>query len=435
MSGKKRNKKSSGWLFLLLVGIIAISIYYYINSENSPGKSYISDTIKTPLDSAKQVEKEKKAKMEFVTAMTDTNDTTSRIVYMSVPGNASIQYEIVEDATKPIRRVYTGRRINIAVTGLDNRLGTRSNHADANHVISILLDSGLIEIISIPRDTPADAKMPDTSGQNKLTIVRANRGRETYQKELARIAGVDRIHYYIEGGFSQVMGLIEFFGFKDSKSTLQVLRSRTGLGGDDYQRCYNQGQFMRQLMLRHFGKFKGLSGEILIRGGLTMLETNLNTTVVKDIIDHLEAKGFPQNSESVKVRIRPPMYNKFKVYNFNDESLVQSLDSKIQNFNKTFISDSNHVVANPLRIINRALAKAVDDSARRPQNVINCLSTLFNQHAWLQITDLKQRDSIRNQFGVLLSSAYYKRKQPAKAQEVWNIIKTEQELFKNKLNN
>jgi hypothetical protein len=246
---------------------------------------------------------------------------------------------------------------------------------------------------------------------------------------------VDRIHYYVEGGFSQVMGLIEFFGFKDSKSTLQVLRSRTGLGGDDYQRCYNQGQFMRQMMLRHFSKFSGLSGEILIRGGLTVLETDLNTTIVKDIIDRLEAKGFPNNPEAVKVRIRPPMYNKFKIYNFSDESQLQSLKRKIENFNESHISDSNHVKANPLRIIQRALLKAASDSAKRPQNVINGLSTLFSQRAWLQLPDLKLRDSIRNQFGILLSNAYYKKKQPAKAQEVWNIIKTEQELFKNKLNN
>ncbi len=50
-------------------------------------------------------------------------------------------------------------RINI--TGLDSRMGTIGNHADANHILSVLLDSGAVEIISIPRDTPADAGLDD----------------------------------------------------------------------------------------------------------------------------------------------------------------------------------------------------------------------------------------------------------------------------------
>jgi uncharacterized protein (UPF0333 family) len=435
MSGKNKSGRSGKFLLLLFLIIVVAVGYYYWNSEINGKNENVLVTDSVSVDSVKLAAQAKKTEIEFMNAVTDTSDSNSRIIYMSSPDVAELTYSTVDDASKPIRKIYTGKRINIAVTGLDNRLGTRSNHADANHVISFLLDSGLIEVISIPRDTPAEANMPDTSGQNKLTIVRANRGRESYQKELARIAGVDRIHYFIEGGFSQVMGLIEFFGFKDSKSTLQVLRSRTGLGGDDYQRCYNQGQFMRQMMLRHFGKFSGLSGEILIRGGLTILETDLTTSIVKDIIDRLDARGFPKSPDAVKVRIRPPMYNHFKVYNFADEKQIQSLKGKIENFNESHINDTNHVRANPLRIIKRALDKAVADSAKRPQNVINALSTLFSQRAWLQISDLKIRDSIRQQFAILLSTAYYKKKQPAKAQEVWNVISTEQELFKNRLNN
>jgi len=428
-STKEKNGKAGFFVIILLIAVVAAAYYFYIYDKPEPRK-YIE-----PVDSTKLVEKQLEEEQQFIKAATDTNDTTEKIIFTSAPNSRQISYELDEKAGRPVRYVYRGRRINIAVTGLDNRLGTRSNHADANHVISFLLDSGLVEITSVPRDTYADAGMDDSTGLNKLTIVRANRGREKYLSELARITGIDKIHYYIEGGFSQVMGIIEFFGFKDSKSTLQVLRSRTGLGGDDYQRSYNQGQFMRQLLLRHFKKFTGLSGELLIRGGLTILETNLTTAVVKDIIDRLEVRGFPRNNESVTVHIRPPMYNKFKIYDFSDEGLISSLTNKIENFNQSYISDSNRRVPNPLRIIRNKLDLAAKDTAKNPQRTINTLNILFQQRAWLQIQDPEIRDSIRNEFGILLSTAYTKRNQIDKAKNVWYIINTEKELFNRKLTN
>jgi len=120
-----------------------------------------------------------------------------------------------------------GRVINIMVTGIDSRLGDNMAHADANHVLRFFLDSGLVEIISIPRDTPADAGFDDTTGFNRLTNVRANRGRRTYLNTVSKIAGISSIDYYVEFGFSQAIGLLELLGYKDNaSSTLRVLRSR-----------------------------------------------------------------------------------------------------------------------------------------------------------------------------------------------------------------
>jgi len=431
-TGKKEKSKTGSFLLFLFFVLIIAAGYFFFFTGKSESKKYIGGN-----DSVKLEERAKKAKDDFIKAVTDTSaDSNEKIIILSSPIQGKIPYEIDENSSRPYKFVYTGKRINISVTGLDNRIGTRSNHADANHVISIMLDSAKIEIISIPRDTPADAGIEnDTMGLNKLTIVRAARGRNSYQKELARIAGVDKIHYYVEGGFSQVMGILEFFGYKDSKSTLQVLRSRTGLGGDDYQRSYNQGQFMRQMMLTHFDKAKGFSGEVLIRGALTILETDLTTAVVKDIIDRLEAKGFPRNREDVVVKIRPPMYTKFKVYDFTDQDVVVSLKNKIENFNESYISDSTHSSPNVYKIIKRKLDKAALDSAKRPNNVINSLKIMFSQRVWLQIEDPKLRDSIRNEFGILLSGAYMKKNQTEQAKQVWYVINTERELMKNKIVN
>ncbi len=424
----KKKKKSGCFLPFLFLLIIVAGAYYYL-FQNEPKSS---EQIK--IDTVELVKRHKQRQKNFIKAATDTTDTNERVVIVSKPNVINVPHNIDKKAGRPVRFIYTGRRINIAVTGLDSRLGTRSNHADANHVISFLLDSGKIEIISVPRDTPADAGLDDTSAQNKLTIVRAVRGRRAYHRELARIARVDRIHYYVEAGFSQVMGILEFFGYKDTRSTLQVLRSRKGLGGADYQRSYNQGQFIRQLLLRHFNKAKGISGEFMIRAALAVLETNLTTSVVKDIIDKLEANGFPRGLDAVIVKIRPPMYTKFKVYDFTNENVVESLKNKIEGLNKNHRKDTNKKF-NVFALIRHRLNLAALDSAKHPQRVINKLKIMFNQHAWLQIIEPAKRDSIRTEFGILLSDAYLKRKRPEKARQVWTIINTEKELLKNKIEN
>lgn len=428
---KKKNKTFRNTILILFFLVLLIGGAYFLYVY----QNYIQQekTNTEQIDSAKILAEKAKYEADFKKSVTSNSDTNFREIISSSPGK-EVPFQLDGNTSKPIRMVYNGRRINIAVTGLDSRLGTRSNHADANHVISILIDSGLVEIISVPRDTPAEAGMPDSSGQNKLTVVRAVRGREAYLKELANIINIDKIHYWVEGGFSQVMGIIEFFGFRDSRSALQVLRSRVGLGGDDFQRAYNQAQFIRQMLLRHFNKFKGITGELLIRGSLALIETNLTTSVLKEIVQKLESKNFPTSPDAISVKIRPPMGNKFKVYDFTQEDVFQNLKNKIENFNKSYVPDSAKYRSNPAQILRNVLAKAYPDTAKKPQNVIKTLQIYFEQHAWLQVPEISERTRIRNEFALLLSNAYMKKKQAEKARQVLESVRLEEELFKNKIN-
>jgi len=360
----------------------------------------------------------------------DTGDTSVYVVKMSMPFNENVPCGYDEIAGKSIRRVYDGRRINIAIIGLDARVGTISNHADANHILSIMPDSGIVEIISIPRDTPADAGMPDTSGQNKLTIVRAMKGREAYLREAARIAGLDKIPYYVEVGFSQVMGILELFGYSDAKSTLQVLRSRKGLGGDDYQRSYNQGQFIRQMMLRHFNRVNSTLGDLIIRGGLALVESNLTASAINNIISQLAAKNFSSSPEDVTIKVRPPMGMKFRVYDFTNQEVVSNLKSKIEHFNTNEEKlDTVKIVVNVATRLRKAINKASADSAKNPRAVISKLDVYYNQRAWLQVENKEERNQLRDQIEILLYNAYIKRKQPDKANKVRETITNERNIF------
>ncbi len=372
--------------------------------------------------------KQQKDSMYAEATEADALDTMDVIRMSDLKGDEVKYAEDTEAGSSKAKRVYSGRRINIAITGVDGRIGTPTKHADANHVISILLDSGKIEITSIPRDTQADAGYPEGHAQNKLTITRAAKGRESYHKELARIAKLDRIHHWVEVGFSQVIGILEFLGYDDPGSTLQVLRSRKALGGDDYQRCYNQGQFIRQMILRHFNKFTGLGGDIILRGGLAIVDTDLDMETINTIIGALEKHGFPQTYEDVFVKVRPPINIKYKQYDFTDYSTVQALSGKIERINdKKGMADDKKRDAKA--ILEKAIAKAVKDSSKSAGAVIGGLDRFFEQRAWFQVKDNTARNQLRDQICTLLINAYNKKGNAEKARKVSVVMFSEKELF------
>lgn len=422
---KKRNLKFIIPILLILIFVGWASFSIIKPDADSNGAELLRGNDTLSIDTAG---KKDAAFMKAVSA--DSGDTSVYVVKMSVPFNSNIPCGTDDYAGKNIKRVYDGRRINVAITGLDARVGTVSNHADANHILSIMPDSGIIEIITIPRDTPADAGMPDTSNQNKLTIVRSNRGREAYLKEAAKIAGLDKIHYYVEVSFSQVMGILELFGYSDTKSVLQVLRSRKGLGGDDYQRCYNQAQFIRQMILKHFNRVNSTLGDLIIRGGLALVESNLTANTINSLIEQLSKKGFSKNPNQVVVKVRPPMGMQFKVYDFTDKAVVQNMKSKIEHFNVTTEhQDTVKKVVNVTYKLKQALNKAIADSAKKPQSVISGLEIYFNQRAWFQVENKQERNQIRDQFEILLYNAYMKRKMPDKAKKLKEVMYNEKQLF------
>ena len=431
------NKQPDGWDKRILIAIIAlflVSVGVLVYSKCNKNSTEIEINVQ---------QNNEQITTEQTNDLNENNHTVNKnnageycddAIRLSEPKNNEL-YAIDNEAGSSKNSVFTGRRINIAVTGLDGRIGHLSKLADANHVISILIETGEIEITSIPRDTHCDLGYSSDSTNvdlNKLTYSRANKGRNRYHQELARIAKLDKIHYYIEFGFSQAMGIIEFLGYKNPGNTLQVLRSRKGLGGDDYQRCYTQGQFIRQAMLGHFNKFTGTFGGVLARAGLFMVETNLTGNKAVEIIRELEKTGFPKSPESVVVRVRPSMKMAYKVYDFSDERTVSQLVRKIEDFNKSRFekgAETPQTVVDVSKRLNDVLRSAVADTAKHPARVISKLTPYFEQRAWYQVKNKNERAKIRNEFGVLLSTAYIKRNNKEEADRVLEIIESEKKIF------
>lgn len=420
--------KRLGIVLLVLIFFLGTWLTIHLLEKPKPLKSEVitkADSNSKKLDTVETKQNEEQlsiAESEFL--------SDSTFLKQDASNEAGFLYQ--RDSLRKIPS--SARRINIAVIGVDARMGTLSKRADANHIISIVPDSGYIEIVSIPRDTPAAAGMKDSS-QNKLTIVHATRGIKAYLSEAGKIAKVGPVNYWIQLGFSQAMGLIELLGHRDSKSTLQVLRSRKGLGGDDYQRCFNQGQYIRQMILRHFHKADGIMGELLIRGGLTLMKSNLSTEGIKGLVYDLNNAGFPKDASSIVVRVRPETGIRFKVYNFSDSASVKKLKNKIERFN-AFMAKKDTSYAkksiDPAGRLTRVLNNLAADTAEKPKKVLEQLYPYFEQHAWLQVRNESERDSIRNRIGALMMHSFYKIGKPDNARWVQYVIDTEKAMFAEK---
>lgn len=359
------------------------------------------------------------------------NEKDFALVRTSKDYNKDIPFTIDEKAGVVYRKQYNGRRINICITGVDSRMGSNYKLADANHVLSILIDKGEIEVTSIPRDTYADAGMPDSTNQNTIAVMRAAKGRKAYLRRIAQIAELDTIHYYLEFGFSQAMGIIEWLGYKNSKNTLQVLRSRKVFGGGDWQRTYNQGKFIKQSMIKSFNNFDGIFADLVLMGGLSLTESNMKSGLLSSILKKLKQNGFGK-PEDVTLRIRPEFAYKYKNFDFNDEEIIAQMSSKVDSyFDEKYGKDRVSTDSTIIVELDKAITKANHaDKTGKPYITISTLNTLFNQKIWLQITDKQARNKYRDKLKNLLVSAYYQKKDTLSAERVNNIIETENNLFK-----
>jgi len=332
----------------------------------------------------------------------------------------------------------SGRKISILITGVDARLGSTSVHADANHLLNFWLDSNKIEILSIPRGTFVDLGYNDSCNINYLANVRSLRGREKYQQAVKEIAGIDSIHYFVEFGFSQAIGLLELLGYKEnSVQMLRVLRSRKSFGIGDYQRAYNQGQFIRQMLLTQFGKITGVLGELTLRAGLFLVDNNLNFESLKSLIASFKQKGFPKSPNDVIIRLVPKFNAKLSDFNFTDVKEIDSLyrriaksasgDTEITDL-KVYYTDniSKRVIFKLQSLINNAKR----DSEKNPKLVIKILEKPFSQRTWFQISNKKMRDSLRNDIYSLLIKAYFKTNNPDRAKYLLQVAEAEKRTSK-----
>jgi hypothetical protein len=404
----------------LIIACISILLFQCTEKLDQKAPIVQNDSIPATIDTSKDIQ---------------TVDSIVTKVLDTIPNSIdSSQQNQVLDSSVLLHKTQfpmpSGRVVNVLITGIDSRLGQKSARADANHIVRFFLDSGQIEIISIPRGTFAMIRKGDTTGGNIIANVRSIYGQERYIKEVKKIAGISSIDYYIEFGFSQAMGIIELLGYDDnSASTLRVLRSRKAFATGDHQRSYNQGQFIRQAILKVFDRTDGMLGQIGIRAALALASTNLSYDATSYILSELKNHGFSSaSSQKIWVRMKPNYLASMKLFNF-DSSNVHAIEKQIEKKVKYMIADSSRKTpAGYERRIKHLVKKVSADTAKSPIRVINALAFPYKQKSWLQIKDKSERLIVRNSICNMLIQAYNKTGKFNESKEIIDFIELDNKV-------
>lgn len=301
-------------------------------------------------------------------------------------------------ANTPRRQPQTKRRprvLDILLIGLDSRLGSSRGRADALQLITVDFDAPHVTITGIPRGTYSDLGY-ENEASNIIANVRSARGRSALLKRVARLCRRDSVPYYVEVGFSDALGVLELLGYGDPVAELQALRQRRRYQYGDHNRCYNQGLFVRDAMLRMLPLLEGVTGDVLLRAGRDLVATNLSHDQCRGIAYLLNDAGVSMAASMVSVTIRS---------RFRKQILSDQLEAPHQHAVRGIdYSDLGGTTTLAERRIRKALAKAEADSAS-PQRVHDRLWTMFQQHGWMQIADRDVRRALRDSLAVVLKSA------------------------------
>jgi len=316
--------------------------------------------------------------------------------------------------------------VNILLVGLDNRVASTDNHADAIHLISVRTrDSIGVTITSIPRGTEVRGYgiAPEFSF---MANVRAVKGRKALMKAVSNLTKRRKINYYVEVTFSQVMGVLELLGYKDPATALQYLRHRKSFLLGDVQRSYNQGKFIRSQIVRRADLLTGAKGDILIRMGLGMVDTDLDLETVQALV-YLLRDANALNEEFVSLEMRPKInYARLDQSESPDPDEIATIVNQLVRRTGKDIDDLGRYNPYPKlkAVVDRASAH--DGNAKA---VVSILQPVFSQKAWLQIQERPQRREIRDRTEDLLVKAYTALKKPEKAAEVHDYMVSERKAF------
>jgi len=335
-------------------------------------------------------------------------------------------YEAVYDEAIAERAAQLPAEVNILLVGLDNRLASTDNHADAIHVISIRTkDSVGVTITSIPRGTEVSG-LGISEDLSFMANVRALKGRKTFMREVAKLMKKKRIDHYIEVTFSQVMGVLELLGYKDPATTLQYLRHRKTYALGDVQRSYNQGKFIRQQVIRRADLLTGAKGDLLIRMGLGMVDTDLDMETAQALVYLLK-----DNQALNEVRIGVTMMPKVNLARLEKEGAIPEPDEIAAVVNKLVrrtgdqMDDLGRYDPYPrLReLVDRAAAQ------KSPKRVLATLEVPYRQKGWMQVQERPRRSEIRDRMEDLLVTAYTALKKPKEAEAVRKYMADERKAF------
>jgi hypothetical protein len=221
------------------------------------------------------------------------------------------------------------------------------------------------------------------------------------------------------------MGVLELLGYKDPATALQFLRHRKSFPLGDIQRSHNQAAFIRSQMIRRSNLLEGAKGDVMIRMGLGMVDTDLDLLTAQalvyilrhnNVLDeaHIALDMRPRQGMSALLDIEIPEPDQM---DSTVNKLVRKLGDEVDDLGRY----------DPYPQIRAIVDRATQQT--RPRAVIAVIEPVYKQKAWLQIQERPNRQDIRDRVEDLLVKAYTDSKQPLKAGEVSKYMAEERKAF------
>ncbi len=343
---------------------------------------------------------------------------TKRVLYQAV---ADVREA---DSVAPLQQVpvevpFADRtEIDVLVAGIDARLGRVQTRADALHLLTFNLHAGTVHITSIPRGTYVPLGFRDSSG-NIISHVRSTHGRDALLRTVAKLCGRPSLEWYVEVGFSQAVGILELLGYSDPMVELQALRKRKGYQQGDRNRSWNQGEFIRRAMLRALPMFEGFTGEMLLKAGMLLVDTNVPRDVALGLVYVLNDAGASSRPESITHSLHGAKAGVWVAKEGDSSRAVPA--GKYADMQPTTTVRAESVLRSRLR--------EAHASEGRPRAVRSLLWQIVQQRGWLQIPDRSVRTTLRDSLCAVLDRALAAQGDEPGRQRVQQILIAERELF------
>lgn len=309
------------------------------------------------------------------------------------------------------------RTFKVLLIGVDTRLGKSSARADAIHLLCVDLDEASIEIVSIPRGTI----VPPVEKGIIISHVRQWKGRNGLMQCVSKCTGKGTISYFVEVGLSQAMGILELLGYANPVSELQSLRQRKGYQFGDIERSYAQARFIRKTLLRHFELLTGVTGDLLLTAGLSLVETNLTKDICQGVIYALKEQGFPRSEEAVAIDLRSRFEKRIVAKTKGEADGERELRRK----EMLLQEQAQSIVQRKIRSALHHASMHVD----APSRVVADLGKIYEQRGWLQIQNHEIRKMLRDSLLHTLQRALVSQGKKIESQKMERTASEEDALY------
>jgi len=270
--------------------------------------------------------------------------------------------------------------INILLLGFDGRRGDSNPRCDAIHMISFYPSAGKIRITTVPRGTTI--KLSKNGDETIVANSCHTMGIDFTVKQIEKITGIhpDAI---VKVGFSQTLGALRLIDLPTTP-TLQYLRNRRyGIG--DYQRSYNQAQFLKDMLVSHFEQLAALPKPIQYLL-FQMIDTDMDFEEANQLASQLAASKIFTNPENIELVTKPADNKLRRDISFAESIYGQETDWQNDPEFKTYQGNLEAYLENLIQKADRLI------ETKKGKSAYNSIKTPFSQRLWLQIENEDKRD-------------------------------------------